>query len=75
MKSLPTYNYPKLINQLSQITPINHQHELAIEQILYGLENDHRFHWINDALADDGLPSIETILNYYEITTHNSPLN
>ena len=68
MSHIKTYNYPKLIKSLNAITTTNQSHESAIAQIIYGLENQHRVHWINDALTEDGLPTVYTILDFYHIT-------
>ena len=61
------YNYDKIQEQLNKVEPTNEAHRDAITQILYGLENEHRMHWIDDDLTDMGLPSTNTIFTYYNI--------
>ena len=64
------YNYDSIMDQLNKVETDNKAHRDAIEQILYGLENEHRVHWIDDDLANMGLPSFRTITEYYHISLY-----
>ena len=70
MSKLQTYNYESIMEQLNKIETTDQTHQAAISDILYGLENEHRMHWIDDALSEDGLPSTETIFNHYNINPY-----
>jgi hypothetical protein len=66
---LPTFDYSLIERQLNVIETEDQSHIDAIEIILNGLENEHRMHWIDTELFEQGLPSTETIFSHYNIKT------
>jgi len=72
MPELKSYDYIGIQEQLNRIlgTDIPETHTKSIEYILYGLENEHRMHWIDDALHEDGLTSTSTIFDTYNINLY-----
>jgi hypothetical protein len=65
------FNYKAIHDQLDALDgELNPMHDDAIEIILHGIDNEHRMHWIDDELAEKGLPSTTTIFEVYHINLY-----
>lgn len=62
------YNYEAIIAQLQNCKPADSIQESAIGDFIYFLENNHRMHWIDDALMEDYSETTKTLASKLNIT-------